>query len=70
MRVDLKVSSFQLLPDGRLRVFTGVEDFKAMLDDHSPNILIDYLNEKWKPGIAPVRGYKKMKKGGNHGSRV
>lgn len=70
MKIVLKVNSYEVLPDGRLQMLAEVEEFKAMLDNHSPNILIDYLNERWKPGIAPVKDYKKMKKGGDHGIKL
>ena len=59
MRIELKATRYEVREDGTLRVFTNVEDFKAMLDQHSPNILIEYLNERWKPGIAPVKYSKK-----------
>lgn len=63
MRIELKATRYEVLEDGTLRVYTNTEDFKAMLDEHSPNILIEYLNERWKPGIAPVK-YRKGRKGG------
>lgn len=59
MRIELKATRYEVLEDGTLRVYTNTEDFKAMLDHHSPNILIEYLNERWKPGIAPVKYSKK-----------
>ena len=59
MRIDLKATRYEVLEDGTLRVYTNTEDFKAMLDHHSPNILIEYLNERWKPGIARVKYSKK-----------
>lgn len=65
MKIEIKVISYEELPNGKLQLMTNREDFESMLDNHSPNILIEYLNEKWKPGIALVKNYKKIKKGGN-----
>lgn len=60
MILTIKATSCEQLPDGSLRIIADVEDFKEALSQHSPNILIDYLNERWKPGIANVK-YNKRK---------
>ena len=54
MIITIKATSCERLPDGSVRITTNVESFKEALSQHSPNILIDYLNEQWKPRIARV----------------
>ena len=46
MILELKVNSYELIPDGRLRITTDVENFRSVLREHSPNLLVDYLNEE------------------------
>lgn len=59
MILTIKATSYEQLPDGSLQISANVEDFKEALNQHSPNILIDYLNERWKPSIARVKYNKK-----------
>ena len=57
MRIELKATRYEVLEDVTLRVYTNTEDFKAMLDHHSPNILIEYLNDNYGPlQTSPDRG--------------
>ena len=59
MILTIKAKECKQLADGRWQLMTDCESLKEALDAHSPNILIEYLNERWKPGIAPVKYSKK-----------
>lgn len=48
MILDLKnIKRIDVLEGTRLRVVVNYEDFYAMLDRHSPNLLIEYLNRRY-----------------------
>jgi len=66
MKLTIKAQSCEQLPDGTYMLMTNVESLKEALSMHSPNILIDYLNECHRPTIAHVN-YKK-RKDGSHGN--
>lgn len=54
MILKLKAKDFQLLPDGSLRIITDCESLREALNEHSPNILIDYLNERYALSITRI----------------
>ncbi len=59
MILTIKATSYEQLPDGSLRIIADVEDFKELLRAHSPNLLIDYLNEEHGtkiPRLTPPLG--------------
>ena len=64
MILVIKPTTFEQLPDGRLRITAGVEDLKEALSAHSPNILVDYLNERYNAGISPISHKRKEARNG------
>lgn len=52
------VKSYGLLSDTRMLVLVDCEDFYDMLDEHSPNLLIEYLNMRYNLNIAYLPGKK------------
>lgn len=63
--LELKnVKRYDVLEETRLLVFMDCEDFFDMLDQRSPNLLIQYLNTRYNAGIESV---EKGKKGGVYG---
>lgn len=59
MILTIKATSYEQLPDGRLRIIADVEHLKSALREHSPNLLVDYLNEEHGtkiPRITPPLG--------------
>ncbi len=55
MKIVLKMNECVLCLNGTEKVaemLVDVEEFKNMLDSHSPNILIEYLNERYGLGLA------------------
>ncbi len=48
---SIKLNEARLLSDG--------EDFYEMLDKHSPNMLISYLNDRYNMGIPTLPGKRK-----------
>lgn len=46
MILTLKAQRVRMLDGWTLEIMTNCEDFRAMLDHHSPNLLIDYLRER------------------------
>lgn len=66
MMLELKnVKRYDALSDTHLLVFMDSEDFFEVLDQRSPNLLIQYLNSRYGLGIEPV---EKGKKGGGYGT--
>ncbi len=65
MILTLKAQRVRMLDGWTLEIMTNCEDFRAMLDHHSPNLLIDYLRERCGLKIDYVE-YKK--EGGSHGT--
>lgn len=65
MILTLKTQRVRMLDGWTLEIMTNCEDFRAMLDQHSPNLLIDYLRERCGLKIDHVE-YKK--EGGRHGT--
>ena len=65
MILTLKAQRVRMLDGRTLEIMTNCEDFRAMLDHHSPNLLIDYLRERCGLKIDYVE-YKK--EGGSHGT--
>lgn len=58
MRIEMKVNACEV-QDDEVRLLVDVEEFLAMLDEHSPNLLINYLNERYALGIPQLPGRKK-----------
>lgn len=59
MILTIKATSYEQLPDGRLRITADVEHLKSALREHSPNLLVDYLNEEHGtriPRLTPPLG--------------
>ena len=59
MILTIKAKLFELLPEERIKITTDMESFKEALRAHSPNLLIDYLNEEHGtkiPRITPPLG--------------
>ena len=54
MILTIKAKVFELLPDEMIKITTDCESFKESLGGHSPNILIEYLNEHWNTRIAHI----------------
>ena len=65
MMLTIKAKECKQLPDGRWQLTTDCESLKEALKRHSPNILVEYLNENYSPKIAIIR---KWKKGGENGT--
>ncbi len=66
MMLELKnVKRYDALSDTHLLVFMDSEDFFEVLDQRSPNLMIQYLNSRYGLGIEPV---EKGKKGGGYGT--
>ena len=61
MILTIKAKQCKQLPDGSWQITTNVENFKEALGNHSPNILVDYLNEHFPIKIAAIK-----KKGGSY----
>lgn len=59
MILTIKAKECKQLPDGSWQLTTDCEHLKEALQQHSPNILIDYLRDNYKLTIAPVRSWKK-----------
>lgn len=66
MILELKFKEVETLNDNTLRITTNCEDFRAMLDNHSPNLLIDYLNMRYGTKFPIINN--PHKKGGCHGN--
>ncbi len=58
MRVVLKVNECEVQGD-EVRLLVDCEEFWTMLDEHSPNLLINYLNERYAMGIAHLPSKRK-----------
>ncbi len=58
-----KVKRYDVLDETHLLVFMNCEDFCCMLDRHSPNLLVDYLNRQYNAGIAPITKKKEVHHG-------
>ncbi len=55
MRIVFRVNECVLRLNGTQKIaemLVDVDVFKDMLDSHSPNILIEYLNERYGLGLA------------------
>lgn len=65
MILTLKTQRVRMLDGWTLEIMTNCEDFRDMLDQHSPNMLIDYLRERYGLHIDYV---EYTKKGGCHGT--
>lgn len=59
MILTIKAKLFELLPDERIKITTNVESLKEALSEHSPNILVDYLNQNYGLKIATVKNWEK-----------
>lgn len=59
MILTIKAKLFELLPGERIKITTDCESLKEALCDHSPNILVDYLNEKYGLKIAHIAHKRK-----------
>ena len=55
MILTIKAKKYNELPNGNLQLTINCEDLHAALDDHSPNILIDYLNKRYALGISLLK---------------
>lgn len=65
MMLELKnVKRCDVLSDTHFLIFVDCEDFFDMLDQRSPNLLIQYLNSRHGMTIQPIDG---RKKGGVYG---
>ena len=64
MILTIKAKECKQLPDGSWQLTTNCESLKEALKAHSPNILVEYLNENYTIQIATIR---KWKKGGANG---
>lgn len=51
MIIGIKAKWCEVLDSGNLLIIADCEDFKKSLRRHSPNLLIDYLNENYGAGI-------------------
>ena len=57
MKLTIKAKECLQLPDGRWQLLTDCESLKEALDAHSPNIVVEYLNDNYGPlQTSPVRG--------------
>ncbi len=65
MILTIKAKLFELLPDERIRITTNCESLREALNEHSPNILVDYLNERYGTKIERI-DYKR--KEADHGN--
>lgn len=62
MMLDLKnINRWDLLDERRMLVFINVEDFIDVLDAHSPNLLINYLNDRYALDIPQLPGKRNRK---------
>ena len=61
MILTLKAKECKQLPDGSWQLTTDCESLKEALKAHSPNILVEHLNENYVLKIATL---KKWKRGG------
>lgn len=59
MIITIKAQEYKELSPGILQIQTNVEDYKAMLQQHSPNLLVSYLNDKYGTKIQPVNYTRK-----------
>lgn len=59
MKLIIKAKECKQLPDGSWQLLTSCEDFKEALKAHSPNIVVEYLNENYAIQIATIRKWKK-----------
>jgi hypothetical protein len=65
MNLLIKAQSCIDAGNGRYQLTTGCEDLKEALDAHSPNILVDYLNERYNTGISHIDRKRKEAEHGN-----
>lgn len=59
MILTIYAKRWEHLDDDRLKITADVESFKEVLRAHSPNLLIDYLNEEHGtkiPRLTPPLG--------------
>ncbi len=54
MILTIKAKQCKQLPDGTWQLLTDCEELKQAFNSHSPNILVDYLNERYHTSIAPI----------------
>lgn len=59
MILIIKAKTCDKLPDGSLRIMTDCENFRESLKSHSPNLLIDYLNENFDTHIIHLPSKRK-----------
>ena len=59
MILTIKANECKQLPDGRWQLTTNCENVKEALSEHSPNILVDYLNQNYGLKIATVKNWEK-----------
>lgn len=65
MILTIKAKLFELLADEKIRITTDCESLREALGEHSPNILVDYLNERYNASIPRI-DYKR--KEADHGN--
>ena len=65
MNLIIKASACISTGNGKFQLTTGCEDLKEALDAHSPNILVDYLNERYSTGISHI---DRKRKEATHGT--
>lgn len=65
MIVRLKFNEARMVDGFTIEMKTDCETFRAMLDEHSPNLLIDYLNTRYGTNLPLVANPHK-KEGGCH----
>lgn len=68
MKLSIRYASARRVDDFTIEAFINIEDFRAALDAHSPNLLIDYLNERYDLSIAHIDKPNNQKKGGCNGT--
>lgn len=62
MILTIKVKDSKQLPDGCLQLTTDCESLREALQEHSPNILVDYLNERYGTKIERINYNRKEAK--------
>lgn len=65
MILTIKAKLFELLPDEKIRITADCESLREALNEHSPNILVDYLNERYGTKIERINYNRKEDGHGN-----